>query len=286
MPKESVPINLLEFTRYYFKHWGASLALLAICLLAAVVYQSVSTPVYRAQVTLQFRESLHQGEGLGSASGIGLALAGLQSDRNVPERSRAFGVLRSRAFLVPFMSEMKLAEQIFPTGFSGTGGDVKRVASRPTDSDLYKAFLDRTMKIDDNSATGLIVVSIFMPDPLRSSTTANELIAKLNAQLQNDSVSQAKVNIRYLNEQLSANQIAEIRAALAQLVQSEMRRLLQASGRTTQVFSIVDPATTPDRVYSPRWVLVFAFALFTALILSFLVSVVRLLINGAAEEIG
>lgn len=252
--------------RYYARQWKLVTAIMVICLGIGTLYFLMARPLYRAQVTVQYQSLSQQNEALNSPLGLGLALVGLQGDRTAPERAKAFGVMRSKAFLSPFIQEMNLAPELFPRRFN-VRGTLRANGRAPTESELHEAFLRRVLSIDDNTTTGLVTLSVYLSSAERASSVANKLVLDLNSRLRSDAVSQAEQNIEYLNRQLTTTQITEMRTALAQLVQTEMRRLLLASGRTTFVFHVIDPATVPDRPYAPRPVLVAALAVLAGFML-------------------
>jgi uncharacterized protein involved in exopolysaccharide biosynthesis len=273
---------MFEFARFYRRQWKIVLAVVAICVVAATAYFITTTPLYRAQVTMQFQATAQQSDSLSSSVGIGLALVGLQGDRSMPERARGFGILKSRAFLLPFIDKFDLAPAIFPRRFDQTSKTWSH-GRPPTQDDLHEAFIGRVMVIDDNSSTGLITLSIFLPSPQQSEVVANALINGLNEKLRADAIIQANENLEYLDKQLASSQIAEIRVAIAQLVQSEMKRLLLASGKTSHSFRVIDPASVPDRIYAPRAVLVVALTLLIALVSTVFVVAIRFLAKTSSE---
>jgi uncharacterized protein involved in exopolysaccharide biosynthesis len=244
-----------------------------------VTYFFVATPLYRAQVTLQFHATSQQNQGLSSSLGIGLALAGLQSEKSLPERVEGFGILKSRIFLLPFIEKMHLARPMFGNRFDTSKNSWKR-GTPPTPETLHREFVDSVMAVDDNSATGLITISIFLPSAEQAAAVANALVGDLNEKLRLDAVSRANENLSYLDKQLASNQVAEIRVAIAQLVQTEMKRLLLASSRTTHTFQVIDPAMTPDRLYAPRPLLTATLSFLVAFLISLFVVVIRFLANS------
>jgi len=277
---ESLLIDVFEFGRYYGRQWKIVLSIFLVCITAGVVYFLTTTSVYRAQVTLQFQAAPDPSNSVGSTLGIGLALMGLQGDKALPERAKGFGILKSRAFLLPFIQKMHLVSDLFPNRFDESGSTLKHGKKPPTADELHEEFLTRAMAIDDNTSTGLITISIFLPTAHGAEIVANTLIADLNEKLRLDTITQANANLEYLNQRLTTNQVAEIRVAIAQLVQNEMKRILLASGQTTQSFRVLDPAIQPERRYAPRVLLVSAFALLSAAMLSFFVVVIRFLADS------
>jgi uncharacterized protein involved in exopolysaccharide biosynthesis len=273
-------IDLIEFARYYRRRWKVVLGIFCACMALAVLYFLTATPVYRAQVTLQFHATSQQTEGLGSTLGLGLALAGLQGEKSLPERAEGLGILKSRAFLLPFIEKMKLAPSMFPDRFDPINKSLRAGRRAPSAEDLHRAFLGRVMSIDDNFGTGLITISIFMPNAAEAADVANTLTNDLNEKLRRNAVSRANANISYLEKQLDANPIAEIRVSIAQLIQSEMRRLLLANGESTQTFQLIDPAIVPDRIYAPRVLLITAFALLSAFLLSVSFALISFLVRS------
>ena len=265
-------IDLVELVRYMARKWKLVAVVFVLSAVVGGIYFAVATPLYRAQITAQFQAST-QNDGLSSTLGIGLALAGLQGDKTMPERARGFGTLKSRDFILSFVRERKLEPFIFPRRYDFSKNQWAPDAAVPSDEEIFEAFSNRVMSIDDNSSTGLITISIFLPDKNAVAIATNALLASLNRRLQFDAVSQANANLKYLNDQMTVNQVAEVRTAIAQLIQSEMRKLLLAGGEATPPFRVIDRATVPDKIYGPRALLVAVFSFLAALVVSLMLLV-------------
>ena len=268
-------IDLFELSRYYFRQWKIVLAVFCVCVVLALVYYFTTTPLYRAQVTVQYHASSQQNQSLSST--LGLALAGLQGEKSLPERAEGFGILKSRAFLLPLIEKLQLAPQMFPERYDPATHAWKKDKRPPNREEIHRDFISRVMTVDDNSTTGLITISIFLPDREQSAVVANTLLAELNEKLRLDAVARADENISYLDKQIESNQISEIRVAIAQLIQSELKRLLLAGSQTSHMFQVLDPALTPDRRYAPRPLLVSALTMLAAFLISTFVIVIRFL---------
>jgi uncharacterized protein involved in exopolysaccharide biosynthesis len=264
---ENKLIDIVELVRYYRLQWKLSCAVMTVCLLAGAAYFTQAQPLYRAQVTVQYQSLLRQNQGMNLSSSLSLALVGVQGDRGTPERAKALGTLKSRAFLLPFIKKMNLVPDLFPQRFDRSSGNWRADRKPLTDNEIHKAFLGRVMAIDDNATTGLITIAIFLPASQQAKSVANQLVADLNDTVRSELISQAQENIGYLNKELTSAQVTEMRVAIAELIQDEMRRLLLASGRTTNVFRVIDPAIPEDHPYAPRLVLVAALSIFSGLML-------------------
>jgi uncharacterized protein involved in exopolysaccharide biosynthesis len=271
-------IDLFDLSRYYFQQWKTVLIVFFIVAALGAIYYVVTPPVYRAQVTVQFHASAQQNQSL--TASLGMALAGLQGERSLPERAEGFGILKSRIFLTKLIEKMNLAPSIYPERYDSAKNQWKVGAKIPTQEQLHRSFVNRVMAVDDNTATGLITVSIFLPGREQTAVVANTLLEDLNERLRQDAIARADENIGYLNKQLESTQISEMRVAIAQLIQSEMKRLLLAASQTTHTFQVIDPAMTPDRLYAPRPLLLSALSVLIAFLVSLFVIVLRFLANN------
>jgi uncharacterized protein involved in exopolysaccharide biosynthesis len=272
---ESGVIDVSELIRYYRGQWKLSSTIMTVCLVAGAAYFTLAQPIYRAQATVQYQSIWPESDRMNFASSLSLALVGGGVEKGAPERVKALGTLKSRAFLLPFIKRMNLAPGLFPQRFDRSSGNWRAGRKPPTDNEIYELFFDRIMSIDDNTTTGLITVTIFLPAAERAKSVANQLVADLNETMRSEVISQAQENISYLNKELASAQVAEMRVAIAQLIQGEMRRLLLGSGHTTHVFNVIDPAVAPDRPYAPRLVLVAALTIFSGLMLGVITVIYR-----------
>jgi uncharacterized protein involved in exopolysaccharide biosynthesis len=261
--------------RQYRRQWKVAVWIMVFCAVCATTYLLIATPLYRAQITVQYQAPAQHAGGLNLSANLG-ALVGLQSDKT-PERAKALGTLKSRAFLLPVIHAMHLEPEMFPWRFDKVRGTWRTDRKPPTENQLHEEFLNHVMSIDDNTTTGLITLSFFLPHPDQAQLVANQLIDDVNENLRQDALSQAQENIAYLDKELATAQVAEMRVAIAQLIQAEMQRVLQANGRTTRVFAVIDPALLPDRPYAPRVVLVVTLAVLAGLVLGLVAALGRLI---------
>jgi uncharacterized protein involved in exopolysaccharide biosynthesis len=278
---ESKVIDMIELVRYYRRQWKLSCAIMTVCFLAGAAYFTVAQPLYRAQVTVQYQSTYPHDEGMNLSGTLSLALMGVQGEKATPERAKALGTLKSRAFLLPYIKKMNLAPDLVPRRFDRRSGNWRADRKPPTDNEIHESFLGRVMAIDDNATTGLITIAIFLPAARQAQSVANQLVADLNDTLRSEVISQTQENIGYLNKQLTSSQLAEMRFAIAQLIQGEMRRLLLGSGHTAHVFEVIDPAIPADRPYAPRLVLVAALSIFSGLMLGVIAVVGRFIYKSS-----
>lgn len=278
---ESKLIDMIELVRSYRRQWKLSCAIMTACLLAGAAYFTLAQPLYRAQVTVQYQSMWPHNEGMNLSSTLGMALSGVQGDKTTADRAKALGTLKSRAFLLPFIKKMNLAPDLFPQRFDRKSGNWRADRKPPTENEIHESFLGRVMAIDDNSTTGLITIAIFLPAARQAMSVANQLVADLNDTLRSEVISQTQENISYLTKQLTSAQLAEMRVAISQLIQGEMRRLLLGSGHTTQVFNVIDPAIAADHPYAPRLVLVAALSIFSGLMLGVITVIGRFIYKSS-----
>lgn len=276
-------LDVMELFYFYLARWKLALLIMAISLIIGVTYYSLARPMYRAQITVQYIPISAEAGLLGPGTGLGLALAGLQGDRAMPERAKAFGTMRSRTFIVPFIERNGLAPELYPDRFEPSTASLLKGRSSPTPGQLYGAFTGGVLSVDDNASSGLVTLSFFASDPTLAAKTANSFISDLNQTLKGLTEAEARQNIDYLNRQMAATQVPEIRAGIARLIESEMRRMVLASSSAASVFKVIDPATAPDGPHAPRRLLVMALALIVGFLAGLLAISVRFVAAKAIQ---
>lgn len=246
-----------------------------LSIVAATVIAFVVTPIYEATTTLMPVQSeggggLMGGE-LGQLGGLA-ALAGLQGMRN-RTKTEAIALLKSRQFTERFIADNHLLPDLFPERWDGSLNAWKTGYRIPTLWDGYRRF-DRSVRfIDEDQKTEIVTLRIDLPNRQEAADWANELVKRVNAEMQARAILEASTTLEYLKQQLKVTQVASIQNALQSLIEANLKEQALAHVRSDYAFRVIDPAAPPDPRYrvSPHRLIYMITGAFFGTLLSLLV---------------
>lgn len=241
-------IDLLEIWRTVRAHQYWIAGITAAFALLAVVFALTATPRFRADAAIS--EVTHGGAGgAGSLAGqlgglaslVGLNLAALDNSGQV-----GMAVLRSRQLVEEFVRR----NELIPVLYRSQDGDPPSLWHATDD------FRRNILKINQDTRTGVIVVSVTWTDPVAAADWANGLVALANEMIRERARRTAERNILYLKKQLEQTSVVDMQRVIYNLVESETKTLMLANVREDFAFVIVDPAVPPELRDSPKRTLI------------------------------
>ena len=210
----------------------------------SVAYALLATEWYQAEVVISPTDKRAAGTGLGGLGGLaslaGVSLSGLNGG-GVQE---PLAVLKSKGYARQFISEKGLMPALFCQG----GWFVNRKDIR----DAVRIFEDKVRAVDQDKKTGLVTVTMTWTDANVASQWANDYVTLLNARLRTDAIHESERNLDYLNKEIVSTQMVAVQQSLGRVIESETQKMLIARGNDEFAFKVIDPATPPNRRYSPR----------------------------------
>lgn len=121
--------------------------------------------------------------------------------------------------------------------------------------DGSRYFVNRVCSVAEDETSGLYRVTVTWTNPEAAATWANGIVALANEYLRNKAISEANANIAYLQEQAKQTSTADLKVAILDLMEQEIRSAMIAQGQSEYALQVVDPAFVPKRPYSPSLVL-------------------------------
>jgi uncharacterized protein involved in exopolysaccharide biosynthesis len=224
---------------------------LSFALIAGIV-GFLMTPIYRSSTVLVPANS-NQGSlagSLGSALGSlgGLAgLAGLNLNSSNAATDEALAVLQSRQFSDAFIADKQLLPVFFPEKWDAKNHswNVPR-DKQPTPATAFKYFDRKIRSVTQDKKTGLVILQIEWKDPKLAAAWANELVQRLNVEMQRRALEEANASLGYLEKELAGTNTVETRAAINRLIESQINRRMLANVTEQYAFRVVDRAMPPD----------------------------------------
>jgi uncharacterized protein involved in exopolysaccharide biosynthesis len=227
---------------------AASVVVVAAAFLAAAL---LMTPIYRsATVSLPVTADEAGMGGLGSALGqlSGLAsLAGIQLGGESSRLEEALAVLRSRQFTEKFVTDQQLMPQLFPRKWDARENRWKVAAEKaPTLAEGYKRFDKKVRTVTHDKKTDLVTVAIEWPDAAAAARMANELIARLNAEMRERAIVRTNAAVGYLQKELEATTAVDTRAAISRLMEAQINQRMYANVTQEYSLRVIDRAMPSD----------------------------------------
>lgn len=219
---------------------GAAAALGASFLLTREYSVSVTLLPVKSERPAALSGAVSQLGGLASLAGIGIG--------NDDDRSEAIATLRSRALAIAFIEQRKLLPVMFPTKWDAASGRWRSNDSddAPTLNDGYRQFDRRIRSVTEDRRTGIVTLTITWRDPALAADWANELAARVNREMRDRAIGEARRSLEYLNRELDKTQVVELRQPIYRLIENRINTVMLANVRNEYAFKIIDPATPPD----------------------------------------
>ena len=138
---------------------------------------------------------------------------------------------------------------------------------KPSDQEAYKVY-KKLLSINQDAQTKFVLISIKHKSPHISKDWLDLIILNVNESMRNEDKEIAKASIDFLNNRSINVNINELKEAISQLLESEMKKLMFASVNKSYIFRILDHPISPEEHATPIRLLF----LFLGLIFGFLVS--------------
>ncbi len=250
-------------------------AIIIASVIIAVAIAFTREPVYRADTLLaptstdsNSRRGLNafasQFGGLASLAGVSM---GDGSNINT-----AIATLKSRKFITQFIDEFKLTPILFEKQWSKETKQWK--VKKPSNEKVYKKFSKNMLNVTRNQKTRLITVSLEWKDPNQAAQWLNNLIKKLNEELRQQTIDNAKRSIAYLQEQVNETSLAELQNMLYRIIEEHTKNITLAKVNDEYVMKVIDPAVPPETRSKPNRKLIVSFGFLIGVMLGVFLALV------------
>ena len=263
-------LTMLDLLRLLKSNWiWIGLATLAGAGIAFATAK-LMTPIYRAEVTLMDANGGGANSllsGMGAQFGPLASLACVNLGKSGGLRQEALATMRSRQIIDQFIQEQKL----LPVFFSDRWDEKNSLwieGAKPTALKAYRFFNKEVFEVREDSGSGLISVAMEWRDPELAARWANELVRMTNEVMQKRAIESSRKNLAYLRQQLESNSVLEVRQAIYQLLENEIKSAMLAQGEDEYAFKVIDPAVIPDVSDRPKLKLMLIVGIAVGLILS------------------
>jgi uncharacterized protein involved in exopolysaccharide biosynthesis len=186
------------------------------------------------------------GSTLGQLSGLA-ALAGINIGPGQSQTEESLAVLRSRELTERFIRDKELMPDLFPRRWNQKLKTWKGPEDDwPTPAEAYEYFDEKIRTISQDKKTGLITMDIEWKDPDEAAQWANELVARLNAEMRARAVGSTSAAVGYLEKELAATSTVDTREAISRLMEAQINQRMFANVTEEYALRVVDRAMPPD----------------------------------------
>ena len=246
---EEFEIRLLDVIAIVRRRWIQVLICTFVGFAVSATLAFTVTKTYRVETVLiavagqqpSISESL-----LGQLGGLG-SLAGSLVGSSSSTQEEAIAFLQSRTFTRDFIVQKDLLPVLFPDAFEESMTQKQaRSAELPTIWDGVMRFEDDVRKVERDRVSGLIRFAMEWNDPQIAEEWARDWVSEANTRLRQRAIDEAETNIAYLENQLELTSVAELRQAIYDLMESQIKAAMLAQARSDYAFRVVDPPMMPD----------------------------------------
>jgi uncharacterized protein involved in exopolysaccharide biosynthesis len=239
--------DLVEAIR---RRWWWLLGTIAVTSVGFALWAFLVPPTYRATVVV-VPAGVEKGLGgagamLGQLGGLA-SLAGINLASSDSLTEEALAVLQSRQFGERFISDHDLLPRFFPDKRNEGRSQIGVAAdSRPTLAEAFRHFDEEVRRVSRDKKSGLIMVSVDWSDREEAADWANDLVARINADMRTRAIESATASLTFLEKERERTPFVETRQTINRLVEVQISRRMLASVTPEYVFRVVDRALPPD----------------------------------------
>ena len=301
--------DLLDLRSTFLALWSLRTTIIGVTLtvaIATMVYSLTLPNVYKSSALLAPTESASNGMGalaqqyggLASLAGISLSTGG-----EVSKSLIAIEVMRSRTFLTDFIAKYEILPALLAADYwdkderrlvldadifdevSGEWGSdyLSRGKRTPSEQLGYEAF-SGIFSVEQDVQTSLVEVSIEFISPDLAETWVSLLVREVNEAIRTQDINKSDESIKYLEEKISENQIADLDTVFYELIQTQIQSKMLAQLEREYVFMTIDPAISPDIKSGPRRAVITIVATLVGFILAIFVGLVLHYLRGGSLQ--
>lgn len=268
-------IDLREFVRILLLYKWLIAGLVVAGTVASVVIALMIPNVYRADTLLAPNEEQSGGGMVGLAEQYGglAALAGIDLMSGSDEKTTlGLSILRSRKFFSDFVERHDILVPLMAAkGWDRESGELiidaddydveaqkwvrkvrfpKKVV--PSMQEAYEKYVEEVFTVSQNSKTGYVTISIEHYSPEVARQWVAWLVEDINETVMQKDVREARQAIEYLNDQIKATSLAELRNVFSGLIEEQTKIIMLAEVTDEYLLKTVDPPVAPEEKIRPK----------------------------------
>jgi uncharacterized protein involved in exopolysaccharide biosynthesis len=227
--------------------WIAAAGVIAA--IATFFWSKQQIKQYRADVQLVY---VAPPDSQGSAP-TGGVLSFLSGGERGSDKAIALASLNSRAVLTEYVRLNSMEPLLLPKLYDRAAERWKVAAADvPTAGDAAGVMRSKALVVKEDERNGTITITLDLPDPTLVASHADGLVAFVDRKLRLRASAESRDKLAYLSSQLASAQNADLKASIARLIETELRRQALARTGSSYAFSVIDPAVVPRTQIWPR----------------------------------
>lgn len=143
----------------------------------------------------------------------------------------------------------------------------------PSMQEAHEMFIEDVLTVSQNSKTGYVTVTIEHYSPFVAQQWVSWLVEDINETIMQKDVREAQQAIDYLNEQIKATSLAELRNVFSRLIEEQTKTIMLAAVTDEYLFKTVDPPVAPEEKSRPKRALIVLIGAFLSGLLAVLLVV-------------
>jgi len=212
--------------------------------------------------------------GLASQMGGLAAIAGISvgDDSN---KAESIAILQSRSLGQRYITENDLMPVLFADRWDQD--NKKWLGAEDRQPTLWKANEEfrKICNVVEEKKSGVLTLSVTWTNPQLAAKWANGLVQLANDYQREKAIIESEQHIEYLKDQGAATDVPQLRAAIYSVLESEVKKVMLAKGPGDFALKVLDPAVAPERVTSPKRMLLVLAAFFAGVLFSLLLVFLR-----------
>lgn len=142
----------------------------------------------------------------------------------------------------------------------------------PSAQESFTVFKNDHFNLSEDNKTGYVTLSVKHQSPLLAKKWVETIFKEINAFYRLKDKTESEKAIAYLNKQVAATSLTEIREVTASLLQKEIQKLTLVEANNDYVFEYIYPPSLMEKKSEPRRIFIFIlFFLFGGMLSIFLV---------------
>lgn len=258
-------VNLKEI--YHVLVDSKKLIILFTCFITSVgiIYSLLAPKIWTSSALLTVSESTNSSFSSSSTMGGLASIASLgMSSENSQKGSKAIAVAESREFfdhLITF--EKTLANIMAVQGFNSKDqkiiydqaiyDDINETWTNgePSSWEAYKEYRGM-LSIDFDVKSNFVLISVNHVSPNFAQSFLELIIRELNLLSRNRALKQSEASLNYLNEELKGAQLNDVRLAISQLIETQLKKQMLARVKEDYALESIDRPYLPMERTSPQ----------------------------------
>lgn len=264
-------LDLIEIWLVLWNKKWLIIGLSFLCCVAILLFSLTLPNMYKSSILLSPQKQEQSG-GLSSLAGQfgGLAsVAGINLGGSVDETGVYLEIIKSKDFLYEFIKNnnvkvnlfaakkwdkesntLKLDESVYKNS-QWLVDDKTQKTLEPTIYETYELFLKK-LTINQDKITGLVEIEFEHINPHTSKKYVENIAKLINKSVREREIAEKKESIKFLNEQLSKTNVAEMKNVFYTIIEEQTKAMLLAEVRKEFAFKIIESPIVEEQKSAPN----------------------------------